>query len=68
MANGTVKFFNRRGGFGFITPDDGTEDIFVHITALEASGLDGLADGQKLLFETAPDKDGRFAASNLQLV
>ena len=68
MANGTVKFFNRRRGFGFITPDDGTEDIFVHITALEASGLDGLADGQKLLFETAPDKDGRFAASNLQLV
>ena len=67
MANGTVKFFNRRRGFGFITPDDGTEDIFVHITALEASGIDGLADGQKILFETAPDRDGRIAASNLQL-
>ena len=67
MIIGTVKFFNSRRGFGFITPDEGTEDIFVHITALEASGIDGLDDGQKVHFEIAPDKNGRNAASNLQL-
>ncbi len=57
--SGTVKFFNADKGFGFITPDDGGKDIFVHITAVQASGLPGLADGQKVSFETEPDRRGK---------
>jgi CspA family cold shock protein len=56
---GTVKFFNNGKGFGFITPDDGGKDIFVHISAVQTSGLDGLDDGQKVSFETEPDKRGK---------
>ncbi|MDA4848861.1 cold-shock protein [Hoeflea poritis] len=67
MTRGTVKFFNSKRGFGFITPDEGTEDILVHIASLEASGIGGLADGQKIQFDTVPDRNGRNAASNLQL-
>ncbi len=57
--SGTVKFFNADKGFGFITPDDGGKDIFVHISAVQASGLPGLADGQKVSFETEPDRRGK---------
>ncbi len=56
---GTVKFFNHAKGFGFITPDEGGNDVFVHISAVQASGLSGLEDGQKVSFETEPDKRGK---------
>jgi len=56
---GTVKFFNHAKGFGFITPDDGAKDVFVHISAVQASGLPGLEDGQKVRFDTEPDKRGK---------
>jgi CspA family cold shock protein len=56
---GTVKFFNHAKGFGFITPDDGQKDVFVHISAVQASGLPGLEDGQKVTFDTEPDKRGK---------
>lgn len=56
---GTVKFFNNEKGFGFIKPDDGGADIFVHISAVQASGLDGLADNQKVSFDTEPDRRGK---------
>ena len=59
MANGTVKFFNQSKGFGFITPEEGGADVFVHITAVQSSGLPGLEDGQKVTFETEPDKRGK---------
>ena len=69
MANGTVKFFNQSKGFGFITPDEGGADVFVHITAVQASGLPGLDDGQKVSFETEPDRRGKGPkAVNHQLV
>lgn len=68
MATGTVKFFNQSKGFGFITPDEGGADVFVHITAVQASGLPGLDDGQKVSFETEPDRRGKGPkAVNLQL-
>lgn len=57
--NGTVKFFNHDKGFGFITPDDGQRDVFVHISAVQASGLNGLEDGQKVSFDTEPDNRGK---------
>ncbi len=56
---GTVKFFNADKGYGFITPDDGAKDVFVHISAVQASGLDGLNEGQKVSFEVEPDKRGK---------
>lgn len=59
MTTGTVKFFNQSKGFGFITPDDGDKDVFVHITALEAAGLTTLNDGQKVSFDTEPDRRGK---------
>ena len=57
--NGTVKFFNASKGCGFITPDDGGKDIFVHVTAVERSGLPALTEGQRISFETEPDKQGK---------
>ena len=57
--SGTVKFFNAEKGYGFITPEDGGKDIFVHISAVQASGLPGLSDGQKVSFETEPDRRGK---------
>ena len=57
--NGTVKFFNSSKGYGFITPDDGDKDVFVHVTAVEQSGIAGLADGMRVSFETEPDKHGK---------
>ena len=56
---GTVKFFNASKSYGFITPDDGSKDVFVHVTAVERSGLGALADGQRISFETEPDKRGK---------
>lgn len=56
---GTVKFFNSDKGYGFIKPDRGGADIFVHISAVQASGLDGLAENQKVAFETEPDRRGK---------
>lgn len=64
---GTVKFFNEQKGFGFIKPDGGGNDIFVHITALQQSGLDNLIEGARISFETEPDKRGKGPkAVNLQ--
>jgi len=68
MINGTVKFFNSTKGFGFISPDDGGKDAFVHISAVERSGLSGLADGQKVTYELEAGRDGRESATNLALV
>ncbi|MCG7506578.1 cold-shock protein [Mesorhizobium retamae] len=56
---GTVKFFNTTKGFGFITPDGGDKDVFVHISAVEASGLRTLVDGQKVSFDVEPDRKGK---------
>ncbi|MGB7206857.1 MAG: cold-shock protein [Anderseniella sp.] len=58
-VNGTVKFFNTQKGFGFIAPDNGEKDVFVHITAVQKSGLDGLADGDKVSFVVEDDPRGR---------
>ncbi len=64
---GTVKFFNQTKGFGFITPDGGGKDVFVHITAVQRSGMESLSDGQRISFETEADKRGRGPqAVNLQ--
>ena len=68
MAQGTVKWFNATKGFGFIEPDDGGKDVFVHISAVERSGLTGLNDGQKLTFDLEAGRDGRQSAANLALV
>jgi CspA family cold shock protein len=65
---GTVKFFNTSKGFGFITPDNGQKDVFVHVSALERSGIPHLQDGQKVSFDTEPDRQGKGPkAVNLQL-
>ena len=66
MASGTVKWFNASKGFGFIQPDGGGKDVFVHITAVQAAGLNGLNDGQKVTFEVVKER-GKEAASNLKL-
>ena len=67
MPTGTVKWFNAQKGFGFIQPDDGSKDVFVHISAVEQSGLGGLNDGQKLAYETeAGRRPGQVSAVNLK--
>lgn len=66
MTRGTVKFFNSQKGFGFIQPDNGEKDVFVHISAVERAGLSGLAEGQKVSFDTESDRQGRSSATNLQ--
>ncbi len=67
MANGTVKWFNATKGFGFIQPDGGKKDVFVHISALERAGLSTLADGAKVRFDIEAGRDGRESATNLVL-
>ncbi|MEM7744603.1 MAG: cold-shock protein [Pseudomonadota bacterium] len=67
MANGTVKWFNATKGFGFIQPESGSKDVFVHATALERSGIMGLDDGQKVTFDIEAGRDGRESATNLKL-
>jgi CspA family cold shock protein len=68
MQVGTVKFFNTTRGFGFIAPEDGSKDVFVHISAVQGSGLDGLVENQKVSFEVERGRDGRLAAANLKSV
>ena len=68
MATGTVKWFNTTKGFGFIAPDDGGKDVFVHISAVERAGLTGLADNQKVEFELREGRDGRTLADDLKIV
>src|SRR5205814_2291355 len=69
MTSGTVKFYNGQRGFGFIQPDDGQKDVFVHATALERAGLQGLREGQKVKFDTQNDpRSGKVAVGTIELV
>ncbi len=67
MAKGTVKWFNPAKGYGFIQPEDGSRDLFVHISAVEKAGLDTLNEGQKISFEPVSGRDGKTSAENLAL-
>lgn len=68
MNNGTVKFYNDQRGFGFITPDEGGSDVFVHATALERAGMSGLREGQKVSYDTREDrKSGKLAVNSIQV-
>lgn len=68
MESGTVKFYNDQKGYGFIAPDSGNKDVFVHATALERAGIRGLSEGQKVSFDTAIDqRSGKTAVDNIQL-
>ena len=67
MSTGTVKWFNTQKGYGFIQPDDGSKDVFVHVSAVERAGLRGLVEGQKLSYELQTDRrTGKTSAANLQ--
>ena len=66
MPTGTVKWFNTTKGYGFIAPDDGGKDVFVHISAVERAGMTGLADNQKVEFEMVQGRDGRASAGELK--
>ncbi|MEL6227060.1 MAG: cold-shock protein [Pseudomonadota bacterium] len=67
MKSGTVKFYNDQKGYGFIAPDDGGNDVFVHATALERAGMHGLSEGQKVSFDTAEDRrSGKMAVNNIE--
>ena len=67
MKTGTVKFYNSQKGYGFIQPDDGGKDVFVHVSAVERAGLRGLVEGQKISFEVQTDRrTGKASAANLQ--
>jgi CspA family cold shock protein len=68
MINGTVKFFNTAKGFGFIAPDGGDKDAFVHISDVERSGLSSLNEGDKVTYELQTGRDGKASATNLTLV
>ena len=67
MIDGTVKFYNATKGFGFIAPNDGSKDAFVHATALERAGISGLAEGQKVSYDLESGRDGKTSAVNLRL-
>ena len=67
MAVGTVKWFNPAKGFGFIEPNDGSKDAFVHISAVEKAGLTSLNEGQKVEYDVVPGQDGKSAAENLKI-
>jgi cold shock protein len=66
MSTGTVKWFNAKKGYGFIQPDDGSKDVFVHISAVERSGLGNLNEGQKVSYEVQKGQQGKLSAENLQ--
>jgi CspA family cold shock protein len=68
MPTGSVKWFNATKGYGFIQPDDGGKDVFVHITQVQRAGLDALADGQKVSFQLETRRDGRTAASDIKVL
>jgi CspA family cold shock protein len=68
MTTGTVKFFNAARGFGFIEPEDGSKDAFVHISAVERAGLTSLGEGQKVSYELQPGQNGKSSAENLSIV
>ena len=68
MSEGTVKWFNTQKGYGFIKPDDEGNDVFVHITAVQNSGLTGLNEGQRVSYELAEQRNGRMAAVDLAVV
>ena len=67
MASGSVKWFNMQKGYGFIQPDDGSKDVFVHITAVQQAGLHGLNDGQRVRFDLEQGRQGKVAAINLRV-
>lgn len=66
MTTGTVKFFNTAKGFGFIEPEDGSKDAFVHISAVERAGMSTLSEGQKVSYDLEPGRDGKASAENLR--
>ncbi len=68
MTTGTVKFFNAIKGFGFIEPEDGSKDAFVHISAVERAGLSSLSEGQKVTYDLQPGRNGKSSAENLTVV
>ncbi len=68
MPTGTVKWFNPTKGFGFIEPDDGSNDAFVHISAVERAGLGSLNEGQKVSYDVEPGRDGKSSAENLKII
>jgi CspA family cold shock protein len=68
MTIGTVKFFNTTKGYGFIEPEDGSKDAFVHISAVERAGLHTLSEGQKVSYELEPGREGKSSAENLSIV
>ncbi len=68
MATGTVKWFNATKGFGFIQPEDGSKDVFLHISAVESAGLQSPADGQKIEYELESGRDGRSSAGSISYV
>ena len=68
MTIGTVKWFNMAKGFGFIEPEDGSKDAFVHISAVERAGISSLGEGQRVEYELQPGRDGKSSAENLKLV
>jgi len=68
MINGTVKFYNSTKGFGFIQPTDGSKDAFVHATALEAAGIMGLNEGDKVSYDLESGRDGKMSATNLSML
>ena len=68
MVTGVVKWFNNAKGYGFVTPDEGDKDAFIHISAVQAAGLDGLLEGQRVSYDLQPGRNGKEAAENLSLI
>ncbi len=68
MDTGTVKWFNAAKGYGFIEPEDGSKDVFVHISAIERAGLNSLSEGQKVSYELQPGQQGKSSAENLSVI